>query len=35
VHPATRERLAFVSEPRQDFREALERLRAFAPPAAS
>ena len=35
VHPATRERLAFVSQPPQDFREALERLRAFAPPAAS
>jgi 23S rRNA pseudouridine1911/1915/1917 synthase len=35
VHPTTGERLRFSSEPPQDFREALERLRAFSasPPA--
>jgi 23S rRNA pseudouridine1911/1915/1917 synthase len=35
VHPTTGERLRFSSEPPQDFREALDRLRAFSasPPA--
>jgi 23S rRNA pseudouridine1911/1915/1917 synthase len=35
VHPRTGERLRFSSEPPQDFREALDRLRAFSasPPA--
>jgi 23S rRNA pseudouridine1911/1915/1917 synthase len=32
VHPTTGERLRFSSEPPQDFREALERLRAFSAP---
>ena len=32
AHPATGEELEFRSEPPADFREALERLRAFAPP---
>lgn len=32
LHPATRETLRFTSVPPQDFRDALDRLRAFAPP---
>jgi 23S rRNA pseudouridine1911/1915/1917 synthase len=32
THPVTGEALAFHSEPPQDLRDALERLRAFAPP---
>ena len=32
VHPVTGEELEFRSEPPADFREALDRLRAFAPP---
>jgi 23S rRNA pseudouridine1911/1915/1917 synthase len=32
LHPATRETLRFTSVPPQDLRDALDRLRAFAPP---